>query len=432
MRTLLSAGLMALAVQAAAPVLAQTPPTSPQPEQHSEQHPSHHRSQYPSQYPGPYSSLTLDQALDRAISHSPALAAAQKEVSASEGALQQAGLWRNPTLSATVEDTRASTRTTTTTLDIPLELGGKRSARLSAAEQARAVAVASAAQARAQLQAQVVSAFFNVLVAQERTGLATAAAELSARALEAVQRRVTAGKVSPVEASRAGVDRAQALLELSEAQAEERSTRHRLATLLGEDQPSFSTVEADTTAPQRPAFAELVSRMEVGPALQLHQAELQRRRALVDMARSQAVPDMTLSIGAKRDNDLGRTQAVVGLSVPLPLFDRNQGGITEANRQADKAADDLRASRLELLAELQEASNRLAVGAASLQTLKDLVLPAAQQAHDVAGKGFEAGKFGFLEVLDAQRTLLQARTRYLSTLAAAWQAAAVIDRIVGR
>jgi cobalt-zinc-cadmium efflux system outer membrane protein len=60
------------------------------------------------------------------------------------------------------------------------------------------------------------------------------------------------------------------------------------------------------------------------------------------------------------------------------------------------------------------------------------VLPAAQQAHDAATRGFEAGKFGFIEVLDAQRSLLQARARYLSALSSAHQAAAAIDRLLGR
>uniref|UniRef100_UPI0013020BB5 TolC family protein n=1 Tax=Pelomonas sp. KK5 TaxID=1855730 RepID=UPI0013020BB5 len=94
--------------------------------------------------------------------------------------------------------------------------------------------------------------------------------------------------------------------------------------------------------------------------------------------------------------------------------------------------DELDATRLALLAELQQAGERLALARRSLQTLQGTVLPAAQDAYEAARKGFDAGKFGFLEVIDAQRSLLQARSRTLHTLAAAWQAAAVIDRITGR
>src|SRR5580765_7895941 len=75
--------------------------------------------------------LTLQQALELAATRSFAVSAAQRELEATDGALRQAGSYRNPELSATVEDTRRATRTTTATMDFPLELGGKRGARVS-------------------------------------------------------------------------------------------------------------------------------------------------------------------------------------------------------------------------------------------------------------------------------------------------------------
>jgi outer membrane protein, heavy metal efflux system len=153
---------------------------------------------------------------------------------------------------------------------------------------------------------------------------------------------------------------------------------------------------------------------------------------MAELERTKARPDITLSLGTQRDSELGRSQAVIGVSVPLPLFDRNQGAIREANRRADRAADEQQQTRQRLLVELQDASSRLTVADAALRTLQAVVLPAAHQAHEAASRGFEAGKFGVLDVLDAQRSLLQARSRHLDTLAAAHRAAADIDRIVGR
>lgn len=377
--------------------------------------------------------LTLEQALEQATSRNPAIAAASKEVEATEGAIRQAGVWRNPEISAIVEDTRRETRTTTTTVSFPLELGAKRAARVTAAERARDVARAELASTRAELRSRVIAACFAVVVAQERAKLATSSVETATRAAHAVGKRVAAGKVSPVEEARARVDQANAQLESAEAAAELQTTRFALAAQLGDSEPKFDTVAADPAVmPERPAFAELMARLEASPALAASRLEVERRRALVDVERTKASPDVTLSVGAKRDNELGRTQAVIGVSIPLPLFDRNHGAVLEASRRTDKASDELHAARLRLAAELQEAANRLAVSTTSLQTLQGTVLPSAQLAYDAAGQGFEAGKFGFLEVLDAQRSLLQARSRYLNTLAAAYQAAAVIDRIVGR
>ena len=377
--------------------------------------------------------LTLEQALDLATSRSYVVSAAQRELEAQDGAIRQAGAWRNPELAASVEDTRSATRTTTTTLNIPLELGGKRTARVNAAQRGRDLAQVELAQARAQVRSAAIGAYFAVLAAQERAKLATSSAELAASGAQAVARRVAAGKVSPVDATRAQVDQANALLELAEAQAELVTARHALATLWGDAEPRFARVAGDIQAiPERAPLPELMSRLEEAPALQVARTEVERRKALVDVERSKATPDVMLSVGAKRDNELGRTQAIVGLTLPLPLFDRNQGAVQEASKRADKAQDEFQAARLRVGAELQAAAAQLSIARTSLQALQATVLPAAQQAFEAAAKGFEAGKFGFLDVIDAQRSLLQARARYLSTLSNAHQAATAIDRLLGR
>jgi len=383
--------------------------------------------------PSPNPTLTLDQAQALAATRSYGLSAARHELDASDGALRQAGVLPNPTLNASIEDTRSASRTTTATLDLPIELGGKRAARLNAAERGRALAAAELRGAQAQLRAAVVQAFFGVLVAQERTRLGKDSAELAARGADVVARRVAAGKVSPVDQTRARVDLANAALEAAEAEAELRSARHALAALWGDAEPLFDAVRGAVDAlPARPPASALAVELDSAPALVASRLETERRRALVDVERSKQHPDLTVSVGAKRDNELGRTQAIIGLAIPLPLFDRNQGATLEAARRADKAGDEHQLARIRLLTELQQASGQLALASASAQTLQTRVLPAATQAHDAAVKGFEAGKFAFADVLDAQRALLQARARHLNTLAAAHHAAAAIDRLLGR
>ncbi|CAN5267873.1 TolC family protein [soil metagenome] len=368
-----------------------------------------------------------------AASRSPLVSAAQRELDAQGGALQQAGARRNPELSASVEDTQRATRTTTATIAWPLELGGKRIARIAAAERARELARAELAQAHAQLRADVARAFFEVLIAQERVALSADSAALATRGADAVAQRVAAGKVSPVDETRARVDQANAELEAAEASAELRSARHTLAAWWGEAEPAFERARGDIEAlPQRGSSADLARELDASSALAGHRIEADRRRALVDVERSKAVPDVMLSVGAKRDNELGRTQAIVGFSVPLPFFDRNQGAVVEASRRAEKAGDEQQAARSRLLNELHLASNQLALASASAQVLKSSVLPAAQRAHEAARRGFEAGKFAFADVIDAQRSLLQARARYLTALSNAHRASTAIDGLLGR
>ena len=381
----------------------------------------------------PEAFLTLERAQALAASRSFAVSAAQREVDASDGAVRQAGAFRNPELNASIEDTQRATRTTTATLGFPIELGGKRAARLTAAERGRELAQAELSNVRAQLRADVVRAFFGVLVAQERVALTASAADLAARGADAIGKRVVAGKASPVDESRARVDQANAQLEAAEAAGELQSARQALAVLWGDPVPQFGAVQGDIESmPTRAPAPELARELDASPGLLTRRIEADRRRALADVERSKGVPDLTVSVGAKRDNELGRTQAVVGVSIPLPLFDRNQGATHEALRLAEKASDDHQAARIRVSNELQQASNQLAVAGTSAQTLKSTVLPAAQHAYDAATRGYEAGKFGFLDVIDAQRALLQARARYLTALSTAHQAATAIDRLLGR
>jgi cobalt-zinc-cadmium efflux system outer membrane protein len=377
--------------------------------------------------------LTLAQAQQLAATHSPALSAAQHEVEAQAGSVQQAGARRNPELSTSVEDLRAASRSTTVTVGLPLELGGQRAARIAAAERARDVAGAQLADARARLRAEVVAAYFAVAAGQARVQLAADSARLASDAAGVVGKRVAAGKVSPVDATRARVDAANAQLEAADAQAELQSARQALALLWGEAEPHFAEVEAELAdIPSRPPAAELLRGVEASPLLAASRLELAARQALVQVERSKAVPDVVLSLGAKRDNERGLTQAVIGLAIPLPLFDRNRGAAHEAAQRADKARDELAAAHAQLIAELSQAALRLSAAQAALAVLRDTVLPAAEQAYTASTKGYEAGKFGFLDVIDAQRALLQARTRHLNTLVTAHQAATTIDRLLGR
>ena len=172
-------------------------------------------------------SLTLERALALAEARSFALAAAQREVEAAGGTVRQAGARPNPELGVSVEDTQVETRTSTLMLNLPLEIGDKRAARIAYAERGREVALAELVETRAEIRSQVISAFFQVLVAQERVRLAEASAEVARRGAGAATRRVEAGKISPVDETRAKVEQANAEPELSrgEGRTAERSPR---------------------------------------------------------------------------------------------------------------------------------------------------------------------------------------------------------------
>lgn len=376
--------------------------------------------------------LTLPAALRMALDANADLSAARHELRAVEASVLQAGESPNPALELSVEDRRRETRETTFLLNQPIELGGKRGARVHAAERDKDAAAAEFQAKRAEVRATIITAFFDALAAQERMRLAEESAQLAQRGTDAASRRVAAGKVSPVEETKARVAESSVRLELNQARIELAVARKRLAATWGNSAPQFERAEGRLDAlPELPDLKELSSRMASAPAMLRARSELDRRQALARLESSRRIPDLTVSLGVKRSEELGRNQAIVGVAIPLPLFDTNRGNVLEALRRTDKARDELFATGLRLDGEITQAYERLNMARQEADALQKEILPGAQSAYEAATKGFEYGKFGFLDVLDAQRTLLQARSQYLRALSEAHRAAADIDRILG-
>lgn len=376
--------------------------------------------------------LSLSKAISLAMEGNPEVAAATRQYEATEGQVLQGRARPNPELAYSLEDTRSQTRTQTWQLNLPLELGGKRTARTKAAEKAREQAQAELSELKATVRANVVAAYFDALTAKERLSLAKDSVSLAKSSTDTVGKRVAAGKVSPVEETKAKVAEAGVRVELAQAASEERNALTRLSALLGNKGTAFSALDGKADVlPTLPSLADLQSLVSSAPAIVRAQLEVDRRRALTELEQSKRVPDVTVSVGVQRSNETQRNVALIGLSVPLPVFDRNQGNLLEALKLEDKAREDLQAATVRLHSEVTQARERSAAIAVEVQSLEQEVLPGAKSAYDAASIGFENGKFNFLEVLDAQRTYFAAKSQYLKALAEAHRAASDVDRLLG-
>ncbi|OHW36906.1 TolC family protein [Pseudomonas sp. 06C 126] len=376
--------------------------------------------------------LTLESALQSAFAGNPDLAAAQWEIDIAQGGRQQAGLIPNPVASWDAEDTRRSTRTTTVKLSQTLELGGKRGARIEVASRAQDAAAQELEQRRNLLRAEVIDGFYGALWAQERLELAQRSMALAERGLVIANGRVTAGKASPVEATRAQVEVSQIRLERSRAEIGVSDAYRRLAAITGSATIGFERVEAGAVnTPALPSVTQLLARLESTAELRLAQLQIQQRDAGLGLEKAQRIPDLDISIGSQYDASVRERVNLVGVSMPIPLFNRNQGNVLAASRRADQARDLRNATELRLRTETRQALDLWATANSEVRAFNQVILPAAQSAVDSATRGFEMGKFNFLDVLDAQRTLIAARTQYLAALAQATDAWVRIERIYG-
>ncbi|MEI2829769.1 TolC family protein [Pseudomonas mosselii] len=376
--------------------------------------------------------LSLDQALDAAFSQNPDFAAIGREIGIAEGERRQAGLIPNPELSWEVEDTRRHTSTTTVTLSQALELGGKRGARIEVAEAGQAIARLELERQRNSLRADVIQAFHAALRAQTALELAQQSQALTERGLRVVEGRVRAGQSSPVEATRAQVQLAQAEAAVRRARTERGVANQVLARLTGSAEARFDRLDASNLSPGPAPQAEpLLAKVEQTAEWRLAAAQIERGDASLGSEKAQRIPNLTVSLGSQYSREDRERVNVVGLSMPLPLFDRNQGNVLAAARRADQARDLRNAVELRLRSETRSALEQWGTAMGEVQAYDRTILPAAQQAVDTATRGFEMGKFAFLDVLDAQRTLIEARGLYLEALAQATDARAQVERIYG-
>jgi len=202
--------------------------------------------------------------------------------------------------------------------------------------------------------------------------------------------------------------------------------------MTGSPLASFDRLQAANLSPGiAPGADTLLDQVEKTAEWRLAAAQVERGDASLGAEKAQRIPNLTVSLGSQYSREDRERVNVVGLSMPLPLFDRNQGNVLAAARRADQARDLRNAVALRLRSETRSAISQWETAMQDVEAYDRTILPAAQQAVDTATRGFEMGKFAFLDVLDAQRTLIEARGLYLEALASATDARAQVERIYG-
>jgi cobalt-zinc-cadmium efflux system outer membrane protein len=384
--------------------------------------------------------ITLRQALALVLMYNPELRAFSWEVRASEARQLQAGLLPNPTIKVEAEEVggtggRSGFNGAETAIQFGqlIELAGKPSKRKRVASLESELAGWDYEAKRLNVFTEAAHAFVEILAAQERLKLAEELVQLSEQIFNTVTQRVDAGKDSPVEKTKAQVALASARIGQKQAHRRLVSARKRLAVTWGSISPVFEGVsgQLDATLPI-PSETELNLLLIQNPDLARWAVEMERRRSALELEKANAIADPTIFGGMQRFNETDDSAVVFGLSIPVPAFNRNQGRILEARYNLAKARMQQRATEADLYATLADVYQALSSAFIEVTDLKNEVLPGAQSAFDATRRGYREGKFDYLMVLDAQRTLFEAKARYIEALASYHTAKADVERLIGR
>lgn len=383
--------------------------------------------------------LTLGTALQRALTASPRLTAAERDVGIATGQRIQAGALINPELSYEQDNSFGSgiyrgTKSAETTLQISqlFELFGKRDARIAAGQAGIETAAIQRKAVRLEILSETAIAFLSVLGLQRRIQILDEQVGSIDRITPLLQRRVEAGASSPAETGRAEVASALVKADRERVRAALASARRELAILMGDTAPKFATVSGRLDATGRPpSFQAVVAAIDANPQLVRWTAVYAQRNAELLLARLKPYPDVRFAAGWRHFNESNDDAVRLSLSVPIPVFDQNQGNILSAQESLAKTKAEREANRNTLIVLAGRAYDSLQGALRELAVLRDTALPKSRQAADAIAEGYGQGRFTLLEVLDAQASVTQARLREQEAQQNFHVAVATIEGLVG-
>ncbi|MDX1923317.1 MAG: TolC family protein [Alphaproteobacteria bacterium] len=383
--------------------------------------------------------LTLEKVIATALTQSPRLQGVQKSTNAARSARDQAGAWPNPEIGVGAENFAGSGPYGSFTsaelnygVSQQLPITGKLDARKAIAEAGVSRATLDEEAARLDVIRDTTIAFMAVVAAEESVYLATEQKELAADVLQSVSRRVGAAAAPLIQRSRSEVEYATAILALDKASRERDISRHALAAIIGQDVFEASLAKEVFYEIEKPA--PLANLRPDDPLIdRLRQdSTLAQARARIELEQANALPDPRVSVGVREFQATDDRALLVSLAMPIPIFDLNGGNIEKARQEALRTELDNKQASRDRTAEVSRAHARLMRSFVEVNTLKNSILPSATQAFRLSREGYTAGRFPYLEVLDAQRSLFLARQQKIDALREFHTAKAELTRLIAK
>ncbi len=382
--------------------------------------------------------LTLRRALVLTASGNPVLPALAAQREAAQSRLRQAGLWPNPELESEIEEIGGDAPglrelEMTVSLTQELELFGQRRARERAAHTNIAATDLNARFSAFDLYLDVKRRFHVLAHAQMKLRLAELSVTLHQDITDDIDFRISEGAALPSELLLARLELQRAEMAIYEARQELESARLSLVSLWGGD-PTGITVDYSA----EPDFSQVLDRLaefdqlvdssrlivEIGRDVELVRAE--RRLAVAE-----AKPGITLSGGYRRLRADGFDSFLFGVSMPLPLFNRNQGTSAALDAQLRSLEYERRRASHEVAASIRAGRARLRQLIQQHDILDADLLPTAEAAYEMLRRTYDAGRVAYASLLEASRSLVDLRFEHNDILLIIHEQIVELENITG-
>lgn len=380
--------------------------------------------------------LSLQAAIDRTLSHHPSLGAEAAALQATERQARLDALGPAPTLGAELENVAGTgslsgvhSAEATLRLGRVFELGGKRAARESRgrAETARQANVLR--QKRLDLATLATTRYIALAEAQAEVALAQRQIELARESEAAVRHRVERGVAPEGDASIARIAVVRAELEREHAGHEREAARFALAALWGETAaPPLEATGALLELPALPDHDALAARIAATPEQQAFALEAERLEADRVVARAQARPDLSVSLGVRRLEALDDQGLVLSFALPLGTAHRSSYLVSKLDADLEAVAARRDAASLDARQRLFGQWQELKHARTEYESLSERMIPAAADALDATRRGYDEARYSAVQLLQVQTTLLELEQQRLAAAARYHRLLAEIER----
>lgn len=359
----------------------------------------------------------MPQAVARTLAHNPAVRAGDQTIVAAERQADLVGLPPAWMLGADVENVGGTgavagiqSAETTLRLGRVIERGGKRGARRAAGAIDIERSHNALEQTRLELATETTRRFVEVLADQARTAVAAQDLALAHELTAAVHRWVQAGRSPESDLSLMQIAEERADIQVEHASHELAGARVSLAALW-----NAIELDADTVAgnlfelPAVPSYEVLLSRLPDNPVLRGLALDTRAAQARERMAATNAKSDITMHVGVRRLSTFNDTALVAGISIPLGSAKRSALSVAQSVAETEATDARAQAQQMDVRQRLFSAYQELLHARTAFEAHRDRMIPKAESALALTRKGFNAGRFSFVALSQAQRTLLELR-----------------------
>lgn len=370
-----------------------------------------------------------------ALERNPDIQAALASVNIAKGNLLQARLRPNPEATVEMEnfggnDQFSGTGMAEVTYGIEqeLEIGGKRRYRREVANYELQITQEQTIADILGILANIHQAYAELNIAHQRLNLAEKRLELANKTHLAVKGRVKAAAASDIQHTKVDIEQQAAEIEKTAALEIFDSSKARFERLLSGNVNELGLqYKPLLTVIDLPEKEDLLVAIQESPLALIAGLKRLQSKSRIDLARANAIPNPRLGLGVRRFNETNSNALIASISIPLPFFNRNQGNIASERAKSFKAEYEAEAAILSLKESAELIYAQILAASNAVKRYQDEIIPSALRAYNQASEGYGLGRFSFLELLDAQRTLYEMQEAHLNSLLQFHQAQAQVD-----